>query len=509
MKITLPKFVEAKIMRLISIACCLLMSAVVSADSLDTGVAEDSFLHKVSAALSAYEIDVTSNLNAREVIRQRIARPRLGRFPDLPIDSLPDSEEITNWEREYLAADIGGLAIIANEDSFEGVDESVDESVDEGVNKGVNKSSFLSYWLSSSAQRRLFITYYYADFPAAEKLERVVNAQGFATQLHYAKASAKTKAKAVGNLYATAAQRLAIDTRAARRYRTEVTELAYLGDRVRRNSNSLFSADGNKGNGSLARREPAVFLKETLGDEFNQSTISEIVVPGGVALGETAVIEWQIQELVFREEELQLLDENQSVWRLPTIAPADVKALFDFVERSESIRSDAIVDIDEDGRVRISSALRDTDVGFEIVQADTQPFQFVPNLPVSKSVVIDSHVSWYRKPTDNELQFATAYEVRFLSADNMRIAQTRVALAYQYQSEDKSSVYKEGWGRDLRRLDNNLDYSGLGNSMLEVAEYAGWIALFRRLQEDAVPFLQGRYDFMKIDKAGKSTPARY
>ncbi|MBT5719071.1 MAG: hypothetical protein HOI69_05955 [Gammaproteobacteria bacterium] len=45
--------------------------------------------------------------------------------------------------------------------------------------------------------------------------------------------------------------------------------------------------------------------------------------------------------------------------------------------------------------------------------------------------------------------------------------------------------------------------------MREVAAYAGWAALFRRLQEDEVSFLRGRYDFMKIDKLGEKTPMRY
>ena len=85
-----------------------------------------------------------------------------------------------------------------------------------------------------------------------------------------------------------------------------------------------------------------------------------------------------------------LVGEDGENWRLPEIDLADAKALFDYVTRSEAINSDAIVDIDGEGRVRISSALRDTDVGFAIMHADTQPFEFVSNLPVTKSVIIDS-----------------------------------------------------------------------------------------------------------------------
>ncbi len=478
-----------KFVRVVAVVSSLLLSATVCADSLDAAVMEDAFLQKFSEALSAHDIDVTSNLNNREVISQRIQRPRLGRFPDIPTDSFPDSAEIAAWEEEFLESAIGGLVIIANEDAqqFE------------------TNEDFFARWLNSGKQQRLFISFYSSDLSAAQKLEAVANGYGFATQFYYENGSAAD----AGALYATAAQRLAIDSRAARRYRTEVTELEYLGKRVRRNSNSLFLANGNKGDGSLARREPSVFLKETLGDEFNQSTIEAIIVPGGVALGETASIDISVLELVYRDGELRLIDEVRGLWLLPEITPIDLKALYDFVMRSEAIKSDAIVDIDADGRVRMSSALRDTDAGFVIMHADTQPFEFVPNLSVTKSVVIDTAVNWRKAPSLDKLQFRTDFEVRFLSADIMRIAQTRVALGYRYHSESRNMSYLDGWGRDLHRLDENLDYSGLGSSMEEVADYAAWVGLFRRLQEDKVTFLQGRYEFMKIDKTGRDTPARY
>ena len=278
---------------------------------------------------------------------------------------------------------------------------------------------------------------------------------------------------------------------------------------MRRPSNSLFQADGNRGNASLARREPSVFMKETLGDEFNQSTISEIVVPGGVALGEKAHSDLSLKELLFEQERLLLVDEQGVTHSLPRIELAEAKALFDFVDRSEAIKSDAIVDIDADGRVRISTALRDTEVGFAIMHADTQPFEFVPNLPVTKSVVIDTGVQWSQPEGSQALQSQVEFEVRFLSADNMRIAQTRAALAYEYDSQSKTIEYSDSWGRDVRRLHENLDYSGLGESMRKVADYAAWIGLFRLLSEDEVRFLRGRYEFMKIDKTGQKTPIRY
>lgn len=462
-------------------------SGLAAADSLDEGVQQDSFLLTLADALNVYDIDVTSNLNSREVVGQRIQRPRLGRFPDLPINSLATSEELANWEGGYGESELGGVAILMDGLTAE------------------SSLAFIDRWLHSPAEQRLFVTFHVDDLVAAEKLADVATDYGHAVHLVFDVAPVPSAAE----LYATAAQRLAMDSRAARRYKTEVTELDYLGERVRRKSNSLFVDDGNAGNGSLPRREPSVFLKETLGDEFNQSTIEAIIVPGGVALGEAASLDIDPTELKFRNGELILVDAQGTNWRLPEIDLAELKSLFDFVARSEAIHSDAIVDIDGDGRVRISSALRDTEVGFAIMHADTQPFEFVPNLPVTKSVVIDNGVDWLQGGNDESLEFAVDYEVRFLSADNMRIAQTRAALQYRYSSTRKTSVYSDSWGNYTSRLDENLDYSGLGKSMAEVATYAGWIGLFRRLHEDQLPFLEGRYTFMKIDKSGQRTPSRY
>lgn len=466
-----------------------LSATAVHADALDSDVVQDVLLGTVAEALTAYEIDVSSNLNARDVVRQRIQRPRLGGFADLPLDSLPTSNEIDNWEEEYLVAQIGGMAILAHE-----ADEEFEDS-----------SNFLNEWLRSDSEHRYFVTFFMDDLSVAEEIESVASAYGFQTRLF---ADGQEQAL-VGNLFSTAALRLAIDTRAARRYRSQVTEFEYLGERARKNTESLFKDDGNKGNRRLARGEPAVFLKETLGDEFNQSTIREMVVPGGVALGATAVLGIAPQYLSFSAGSLQIADDNGEIWQLPELDMPRMKALFDFVDRSESISSDAIVDIDADGRVRISSALRDTQVGYEIMHADTQPFEYVPNLPVTKSVVIDGDIDWHPSSAQSRLEFESEYEVRFLSADNMRIAQTRVGLVYQFESETGTSTYKDSWGRDVRRLDDNLDYVGLGNSMAAVANYAGWIGLLRKLKEDRIPFLQGRYEFMKIDKSGPKTPARY
>lgn len=458
------------------------------ASSLDEAVVEDALLGTIAEALAAYGIDVTTNLNSREVMRQRIDQPRLGRFPDLPVDTLPGSDEILDWEAEFSNGFIGGLAILApaqtNSDSRE---------------------LTLNEWLDSGSAVRMFVTFYVDDLPAIEKLQQVVNAYSYRSRLLI---NAVDVALA-GELYSTAAQRLALDSREARRYDSAVTELEYLGERVRRNENSLFEADGNAGNNRLARQEPAVFLKETLGDEFNQSTIREIIVPGGVALGESARLDLPVVALAFAEGKFFLEDKTGKRWALPDLDLATLKALFDFVSRSEAIQSDAIVDIDGDGRVRIAATLRDTDAGFAILAADTQPFEYVRNLSVTKSVIIDTAVNWQAPLADNALQFETDFEVRFLSADNMRIAQTRAALEYTYASGADEVAYIDSWGRDAGRLHENLDFAGLGTSIGVVARYAGWIALFRTLHAEKVPFLHGRYAFMKLDKSGRRTPARY
>jgi len=454
-----------------------------AADALDEGVAADPLLSTVGDALNAYEIDVVHNLNARDVARGRVSRPRLGRFPDLPMNSLPNSTELNAWESEFTASAISGLALLRN---YSLSDE--------------NSEQFLAQWLQSDATERIFVTYVQSDSEVAEKVATVADAYGYSVL-----SLSSVDMSVAGNLYATAAQRLAIDSREARRYRSEVTEISYLGERVRRNSNSLFREDNDD---RLARYEPSIFLKETLGDEFTQSTIREIIVPGGVALGETAELPLALAELRYYSDRFFLVDEQGEEWALPNLDVLILKSLFDFVERSELLESDAIVDIDEDRRVRISDALRDTDVGFDILHADTMPFEYVPNLPVTKSVVIDTGVEWDFRDS-GELMFETKYEVRFLSADNMRIAQTRVALEYEYSSASQESEYQESWGRDIGRLRENLDYTGLGNSMEKVAHYAGWIALLRKLREDEVSFLLGRYEFMKVDKTGQTTPTRY
>lgn len=270
--------------RLISILVLIVLPVKVLAEALDEAVANDLLLNTIAEALDAYGIDVVHNLNARDVARGRVSRPRLGRFPDLPLNSLATSGEIEAWEMEFESNVISGLALMRD-----------DSAQAEHVNE------YLHAWLQTPAEERQFITYHNTDEEIAEKIASVAAAYGYSVL-----SLTGMDISLAGNLYATAAQRLAIDSREARRLRSEVTEIGFLGERVRRNSNSLFREDNDD---RLARNEPAIFLKETLGDEFNQSTIREIIVPGGVALGETASLPLIVSEMMYRNGRLLLLDE--------------------------------------------------------------------------------------------------------------------------------------------------------------------------------------------------------
>ncbi len=460
---------------------CLCLSQAMAEPLDDLG--GDPFLATLADALNAYGIDVTANLNHPDLARGRIDRPRLGRFPDLPADSLPLSSEIEYWEGDYAAANIGGI-VVAGRD--------IDTNM-----------PWRQQWLDSSSSGRIFITFDIGDIEFANNIAEVAGAYGFKVLLY----ESVGEPSEAGYFYATAAQRLALDTPNARRYRGEVTELNFLGERVRRDSDSIFRDVGNRDDRSLSRNEPEVFLKESLGDEFTRSTIREIIVPGGIALGETASIPDDIAAMSFDGNELWLHGGDGESWRLPPLAPESARALFDFAQRSRRIASDSIVDIDERNRVRMSSALRDTDVGYKLMQADTVPFDYVRNLDVIKSVIVDTDVEWF--PRGDTLSFDTAFEVRFLSSNRMRIAITRVALGYEYEAGTGAVSHGDNWGPDARRLSDKLDYAGLGKDVAEVARYGGWIALFRALDEAGLPFLRGRYEFMKLDKLGAETPARY
>ncbi len=457
-----------------------LYSTISRAELLDTA-SVDNFMQQLAPMLDVHEIDVLPNLNHRQFARNRDFKPRLGRFPDLPNDTFPDSYEIQEWEQAFSAEKIGALVIL----------------------KDIKHSSqFWQNWLMTYTPDRVIITFALAELEQAEIIAALVEDHGHTVAL-FADTEATEEA---GKYYATAAQRLALDSQSARKLDTAVTELEYLGEQVRRNSESIFS--DRRSDRRLARQEPAVFMKESLGDQYSESTVREIIVPGGVALGESAYLGAEVRAMQFNSGKLQFLGDTGRIWQLPAIDSSTLKALFDFSERSRRIQSDAIVDIDAEGRVKISNALRDTDIGFRIMHADTLPFQYVGNLNVTKSVIIDTGVDWFATEED-VLRYVTNYEVRFLSADNMRLAQTRVALEFEYDSKADNSTHRDNWGRDMTRLRGSLDYASLGRDLQDIAEAAAWIALFRKVHDEQIPFLAGRYEFMKLDKTGRGTPKRY
>ena len=450
--------------------------------------AVEELLQALAGEIHANELQFAPNLNEREL--GSLDAPRLGGFADLPAGAYSDSAEIEAWETAYRAREIGGLAVIS----------------------GNADASFLRSWLGDFDRERLFVSYAVEDEETALLVAQIAGQQGWeALPLRLDDTSG------AGEFYATAQYRLAIDSRAARRLRTDVTEMELLGERLRRDSASVFRDPPNRDDRSLSRNEPRIFRKITLGDEFNQPTIEEIVVPGGIALGESAELDFVPTELVFDGDSFILhgIDSasgtNGISRRLPSEVPATLKSLFDLSSRSIRTRSDAVVDLDIDRRVSISSALRDTDAGYAFLFADTLPFEHLDYLPVTKSVIIDTDVSWNRSGIESSSlqEFETAFEVRFLSADSMRIAQTRLALEYEYDSASGTVRYDGNWGRYGSRLRESTDVDGLGMGLAELARYAGWVALFRRLEQDSVPFLKGRYQFMKIDKTGRETPRRF
>ena len=486
------------------LALCLIITRQGFAAVLDPESPQNSALMSLQTALDEAGIDVAKNLNLRAVIGIKILRPRLGAFPDLPINTLPDSEEINSWEKAYLAGDIAAIVFSST-------------AGESPINPGqdTDYDDFLQSWLELDAHQRVFITIYKDDYQWNQSLLSAIQQQGYVAR-HYTSVPALTglmdeQARSIhiaqpGRLYATAGQRWALDSKAARRARTGVKELDFLGVKVRRNTTSTL-ASNNKTMRRIARSEPSIFRKNSLGDEIEASTIREITVPGGIALGEKASIEVPATRLRFQAGELRLWSVAGQSWTLPPEQQDTLKSLFDFSQRAVRINSDSIVDIDEKGRIRISAALRNTDVGFDMVEIDTQPFSYVTGLRVRKSVIIDDSIVFFESST-TRLDFKSVYEVRFLRADSMRVAQTKVALVYEYDSLARQSNHVDSWGLDLFRLNENIDYQGLGRDTARVAHYAAWVALFRNVFAGELQFLKGRYEFMKIDKSGRFTPRK-
>lgn len=483
----------------------------------------------IAREIPATELRLLANLNDREEAAGRPEPPRLGGFADLPPDEYPDSAEIEAWEAAALAGEIGGLIMFSDRETLPPVSEGYVRR-----DHSWHPRNVLDRWTSIyefiKGRERIFVTFASEDLELADRILEVAAANNYRAlsyRFTFAYSDESDRIREVpeaAEFYATAQYRLALDTRQARRLRTDVTELELLGERARRNSDSVYRDPANRDVRGLSRNEPEVFRKITLGDEFTQPTIEEIIVPGGIALGESADLDAAPDALIFENGGFTLLQDfdgrtGGTYRRLPAEDPKTLKALFDLTRRSIRTRSDAIVDLDAESRVRISSALRDTDAGYDMLFADTQPFAFLDYLPVTKSVIIDTETSWHGEPgvggrahlrgESPVLQFTTGFEVRFLSANRMRIAQTRLALEYNYDSRTGAVSYGGNWGRDASRLRESTDVDALGEALGNLVHYAGWVALFRYLEEENAPFLGGRYEFMKIDKEGRETPRRF
>lgn len=452
---------------------------------LDPESEAEAPLHAVADALDIAGVDVAFNLNRRHVAGVAPRRPRIGALADLPPLHFPMTSELLAWEAAFAGADIGLLAFLPVGQSAAG-----------------SFAQFYPQWLLAPARQRHLLSYHKDDASVAQLLGDLLQ-DGYDV-LHLPPEHGLLDAEQGGRLYATAGRRWVVDSGAARDADLDIPEFALLGEALRRDSDSAIDPD-SRPQRRLASAEPAVFLKESLGDEFEASTIPEIIVPGGIAFGENAVFQTETAAMEFAEGRLWV---RQGDARLP-LPPESLKtwkAAFDFAARSGSIDSDAIVDIDERGRVRLSSTLKDTDLGGAMVRIDLEPFNYVTRLDVLKSVIIDTDVRF--DVVEDEVQFATQYEVRFLQSDRLRIARTQVALVYRYESAEGSVQFEDSWGPEAFRLEGRTDYDGLGASTAEAGRYAGWIALFRNVHENAMDFTHGRYEFIKLDKAGRSTPTR-
>lgn len=473
-------------MRLLISLVLLLATGFSRADVLDADSPIHPFLQSVSTALHDAGFDVAYNLNVPKVANAEPRRPRLGALADLPALRLPLTPELVEWEAAFARGEIGALAWLPDSAAL---------SVSEGA---PDFAQFHDAWLDTPAQERVFISWHVGDTQSINSLQTAL-LNGLAVGIR------PQQVVQAGRLYATAGQRLVVDTGAARDYAGPVTEFQLLGEQLRRGSASVLNPESRDAR-RQASREPEVFLKEGLGDEFEASTIPEIIVPGGIAFGEDAVFQNEYEQLIFESDRLWLQEASGQRFGLPADDVATWKATFDFAARSEAIGSDAVVDIDERSRVRISSALADTDVGVELIRIDTEPFKYVQRLDVRKSVIIDTEVNFFARAAYTE--FATEYEVRFLQADSMRIARTQAAVVYRYESATQTVEHLEIWGPDGFRLEGRTDFEGLGSSTANAARHAAWVALFRATLNGSLDFSRGRYEFMKVDKAGRSTPSR-
>ncbi len=461
----------------------LLASAALSA-VLDPESPAEAPLQQLEAALDAAGVDIAFNLNRRQVADLSPRRPRVGALADIPPLRFPDSEQLLIWEEAFARGDIGALAFLLDPPQVSSSDED-----------------FHRRWLDTPAAQRHVLSFHRGDAGTAVLLQTLLNSEHATLLLS---GGAGQAPESGGRLFATAGRRWVVDSPGARDADLGIPEFALLGEALRRDSDSAIDPD-SRALRRIASNEPAVFRKESLGDEFEASTIPEIIVPGGIAFGENAVLHSENVALVFAEDRLWLA-QNGSRHALPAEAPALLKAAFDLAGRSERIASDAIVDIDERGRVRLSSVLKDTDLGVAMVRLDLEPFNHVTRLDVLKSVIIDNEVEF--RESQGALEFSTQYEVRFLQSDRLRIARTQAALVYRYDSVSQVATFEDSWGPEAFRLDGRTDFDALGRSTAEAGRYAAWVALFRNVHRNALDFSHGRYEFLKLDKAGRATPTR-
>jgi hypothetical protein len=473
-------------MRLFTIFLAIFLAAPAAARLLDPDATTNALLQRLAPLLEAHAVDVAYNLNnPRTKPGRSLSQARLGMLADMPLGTQAGSAELNQWEDAYRSKLI--LALVAVP----------------GVNH-IAGGGYESDWFASPLLDRVFVTLAAADLEAGNDIASQLQSIGYRVLLLSA-AVANTASAEAGRLYATAGQRLVLDSPSARYLAVETLEFKLLGRKLRRKTNSVYPQSG-KSSRYYAQGEPKRFRKADLGNESTAAVIPEIIVSGGIALGEVATFQEQPRALTFNTDrgfELQLADGQ--LWVLPSQPLAWLKACFDFALRSTRIESDAIIDIDEKRNIKMSSAFRDTDIGYTLIDVDEQPFRFVPNLNVVKSVIIDRAV--YVGATQSMASFRTDYEIRFINPDRRKLAETRAALVYEYNSSTDLASFRESWGPRAFRT-RSADLAGLGEQTRSAARVAGWVALFRSVAEGELEFSRGRYEFLKIKKMGRATPRR-
>jgi hypothetical protein len=470
-------------MHLLSAFLFAVLALPASANLLDPDSPANELLDQLTPLLHAHSIDVARNLNAKaSKPRNKPRNPRLGMLADIPAGSQADSEELERWETSFRQQQIGAIAALPAR---------------------VDSEDFNSDWFRASPIQRILVTYAASDQQSAQILALQLQKLNYTTR-HLATTAPDTASAEAARYYATAGQRLALDSRQARKLgKNSALEMQLLGKKLYRRSNSVFAASGKSSRYYFAG-EPDRFRKADLGDEHVAATIPEIIVSGGIALGERARFQSRPVALEFdAEHRFKVLFEDGTAWRFPAGDPLLQKVCFDFAVRSLHIESDAIIDIDERRRIKISRAFRNTNIGYELIGVDEQPFHYVKNLSAIKSVIIDTAVNI--TAVDKQAVFATEYEIRFINPDRRKLAETRAALVYAYESGHEVASFRESWGPRAFRL-TNVDYAALGEATRKAAVVAGWSALFREVEDSNIDFSRGRYEFLRIDKAGTPTP---